>query len=107
MKTLKQARRSKKLTITQLSEKTGITRANISLIENNLSKPNDATIKKLEKILGNLDFSKIVEKYKIKTLTIEEAKILLDKFTTCLLGLSDENRQIMIKQTRKQMETFK
>lgn len=50
--TLKQVRKSKGLTLRELSEATGVSETNLSFIERGKTKPTATTIKKIAGVLG-------------------------------------------------------
>ena len=94
MNELKQARKVKELTLIQLADKTGLTIANLSLIERGLSKPNGNTIEKLEKVLGTIDWlsnSKGVEKG--ECVSKNEITDLIRKLFSVLRNSPDEEQK--------------
>ncbi len=104
MNTLKEKRLKKGLTQKQLEKLTGVNSVNVSLIESGKHCATFNTIKKLESVLGNLDFTK---KYKIKPTTRRQAGLKIKELMTCLLGLSDAERKQIITRLEKQLNNFK
>ena len=104
MNDLKTARKEKGLTQTELAKQSGMTQANINQLEKGDHSAKSGTKKKLEKVLGQIDW---IETYKIKVHTKKEAEGILKKFTKCLLGLNDTDKAIMLRKAISQLTNLK
>jgi len=107
--TLKEKRLEKGMNLIPLAELTGLTIANISLIERGLSKPSNKTRDKLEKVFGAIDFSEFDKKgkFRFKPATRIEAEKLLVTFTETLYRLDCKDQSYIANKTREALKPFK
>ena len=106
MNELKTKRKQKGLTQIKLAALTDMSQANISWIETSVINPTEKNRKKLETVLGAIDWS-ACEKYKLKPITKNQAELKIKELMGCLLGLSDKNREDMVNEVTKQLKAVK
>lgn len=91
MKNLREQRRSKRLTLRQLSEKTGIQTSYLSEMEHGLFKPKEFTRNKIEKVLGKIDWTE-TEGIQIEGTSYYDAERLVKKLVSISLLLADPEK---------------
>lgn len=92
MKSLRDTRKDQGLSQEQLSRMTGITIANISLVENGHHKPNEFTRERIESVLGRIDWIE-TQKVTLQTANFYRAERLLKRLVALSLTMCECDRE--------------
>ena len=100
MTDLRETRKSKGLTLEQLSEKTGILHNYLSCLERGKYKANRQTRYKIESVLGKIDWL-ATESIKLKQPNYFKAERLIKQMVALTLTMNDKERKEIALLTRK------